>query len=161
MTRRQNLFDPVTGILNVKCRNCGCEITRENCVFIRNINITVLGQCLDCYRQYCKIAGANFRKKNVGYSKRKHLKERYNMTEDQLNELRNKQNNTCAICKKSFSDKIKPYVDHNHVTNEIRELLCNKCNVLVAMCNDNTQILANALSYLIKHTNFEDKDNAA
>lgn len=57
------------------------------------------------------------------------LKCRYNLTPEQFDSLLLKQDNRCAIC------RVKPdyilSIDHNHKTDEVRGLLCQRCNVAV------------------------------
>lgn len=39
------------------------------------------------------------------------------------------QDNKCAICGRDFSEfKVKPSVDHDHETGQVRSLLCVRCN---------------------------------
>jgi hypothetical protein len=77
------------------------------------------------------------------------LKRLYNITQEQYNELFNKQNGCCAICKKHQSIlKEKLNVDHNHLTGKIRGLLCTKCNRSLGNFNDDANILDNASNYL-------------
>lgn len=57
------------------------------------------------------------------------------------------QDNKCAICGVSFSDKIKPHLDHNHKTLKIRLFLCFKCNHGLAFVEDK-EFIEKALSYL-------------
>lgn len=53
----------------------------------------------------------------------------YGITLDQYNELLFKQNDRCAICERHKEEfKTNLAVDHNHVTGEIRGLLCSYCN---------------------------------
>jgi hypothetical protein len=59
------------------------------------------------------------------------------------------QNNRCAICFTDF-DGIKPQVDHNHMTNKIRGLLCGKCNKAVGLLQDDPEIVQSAVRYLSK-----------
>lgn len=62
-----------------------------------------------------------------------------------------KQNKECAICgtsrDKTNSD-IAFAVDHNHITGEVRGLLCNKCNQALGLLGDNKEGLKKALNYL-------------
>lgn len=67
-----------------------------------------------------------------------------------------KQDGVCKIClggdKRQWRDGRKQFlplcVDHNHDTGEIRGLLCNKCNVAIALLGENTDVLHNAIRYL-------------
>ena len=56
------------------------------------------------------------------------------------------QNGVCAICKKTEGKHLS--VDHNHVTGEIRGLLCSRCNLVIGRCNDDTKLLKAAILYL-------------
>jgi len=73
-----------------------------------------------------------FRGPNDGRSKDRReysLKKKYGITVKQYDELLEKQNQCCAICDKHASEfKTRLAVDHNHVTGEIRGLLCTYCN---------------------------------
>lgn len=73
-----------------------------------------------------------------------HLKNSYNITPDQLQELKNKQNNKCLLCSK----ETKLYVDHCHKSGKIRGLLCPKCNSALGLFFDNTDVLEKAIKYL-------------
>jgi hypothetical protein len=58
------------------------------------------------------------------------------------------QNNNCAICKNTCSSGMRLSVDHDHATNEIRGLLCGKCNRGLGMYDDNIELLKSAIIYL-------------
>jgi len=64
----------------------------------------------------------------------------------------NKQNGCCKICK-IHQSKLKSalHIDHNHSTNKIRGLLCNKCNQGLGLFNDNIILLTNSINYLKKN----------
>jgi Recombination endonuclease VII len=51
----------------------------------------------------------------------------YGLTEETYNALLERQNGTCAICGK----KAKLNIDHDHVTGQVRGLLCHGCNALL------------------------------
>ncbi len=58
-----------------------------------------------------------------------HLRRRYGITPTQYNELLEKQDGRCAVCRKPAEEFNKRLaVDHNHKTGEIRGLLCTYCN---------------------------------
>ena len=76
---------------------------------------------------------------------------RYNMNIDFFNEMLIYQDNKCSICKNNFKTNKHAFIDHDHITGNVRELLCPKCNALLGSCNDNIKILISAVSYLKKH----------
>jgi len=68
-----------------------------------------------------------------------------------LENLYEKQNCKCGICKKDIN--INPgnkdfAVDHDHDTMQVRGLLCMKCNRGLGLFNDNTDLLQAAIKYL-------------
>ena len=89
-----------------------------------------------------------------------HIERRYGLDECGYFELLNKQNNKCGICGITEEDFLlttgikrkitKFFVDHDHNTNEIRGLLCDKCNRGIGLLNDNIDTLRNAVAYLEK-----------
>lgn len=60
------------------------------------------------------------------------------------------QDGECAICGRSFSKPSDALIDHNHKTNEVRGLLCNKCNLGIGHFDDNPRIIIKANEYLSK-----------
>lgn len=89
------------------------------------------------------------------------LKTNFNITVAQYREMQGKQNDLCAICRRSetavnTSGKVKRLgVDHDHITGKIRELLCSNCNAVLGMANDNISILEAAIAYLKRHSSSE------
>lgn len=65
-------------------------------------------------------------KRNKEIYKQRQNKRLYKVTPEQISALHILQNNTCAICGKIFTST--PHVDHDHLTNEVRGLLCRRCN---------------------------------
>ena len=94
-----------------------------------------------------------WRKKNkekLRKQKRKEtLKKIYGITLNDYNEMFSNQSGCCAICGKHQSQENKALsVDHNHLTGEVRKLLCCKCNFLVGKIESNIDIIDNIFSYL-------------
>ena len=59
------------------------------------------------------------------------------------------QNNCCAICGIEATEmKRELSVDHNHETNKIRGLLCDRCNIGLGNFRDSTTLLSVAIEYL-------------
>ena len=85
-------------------------------------------------------------------SRKSKLKLKYGITIKQYDIMRSSQNDECALCKTPFDSNTNiPHIDHNHLTNQVRGLLCFKCNVLLGAAEDNTQRLEAAIRYLINH----------
>lgn len=66
--------------------------------------------------------------------------------------LQKEQKDRCAICDMHAAENGKGLaLDHDHETDAIRGLLCNKCNLLIGMADDNPALLRAAAEYLEKH----------
>ena len=84
------------------------------------------------------------------------IKNRYNLSEEELILLVKKQDCKCAICVKELiisrsleeNKSTDLCVDHCHTTNRDRGLLCRDCNFALGLFKDNTNNLANAIKYL-------------
>lgn len=74
--------------------------------------------------------------------------ENYGITADQLLALEARQGGLCAICSKPCTEGRSLSVDHCHVTQNIRGLLCRACNIGLGSFRDSPDLLARAASYL-------------
>lgn len=86
--------------------------------------------------------------------RRNNYKKKFNITEEDIVLLTNKQKGCCAICKESlvFPDSEKHFaVDHNHNTGKVRGLLCETCNRGLGLFSDSVDNLEEAVSYLRTH----------
>lgn len=59
------------------------------------------------------------------------------------------QNYQCAICGETLFPK--PNLDHCHTTGALREFLCARCNGILGMAKDSTELLRKMIRYLEKH----------
>lgn len=85
----------------------------------------------------------NDRQRNYKY------KSNYGINIEIYNELFNKQNGCCAICKKhQIEFKKHLHVDHDHITGKVRGLLCHNCNLAIGRLQDSPVIIASALEYV-------------
>jgi hypothetical protein len=88
----------------------------------------------------------------------RNLKRKFNLTRDQFIAKSDSQNNVCAICKEvetsidGRTGSLKNLaVDHCHITNKIRDLLCNRCNTTIGKAGDNPELLIEMTNYILKH----------
>lgn len=82
------------------------------------------------------------------YNFLKKLHYNYGLSKDDYNRMLDEQDSKCLICDKRFTDKLKPCVDHNHETGEIRGLLCIYCNTMLGYAKDSCRILEKGIVYL-------------
>lgn len=78
----------------------------------------------------------------------------YGVTKENFESRLLEQENKCAVCKQVFIKT--PHIDHDHITDKVRDLLCSSCNHLLGFAHDSIQILLNAVEYLRKHGVQED-----
>lgn len=84
------------------------------------------------------------------------LKRNYGLTIQQYNAMFEAQKGCCAICSKHQSTlPVRLCVDHSHVTNKVRGLLCHACNKGLGLFQDNKDLLLNAAKYLNQFSNFQ------
>jgi len=80
------------------------------------------------------------------------IKNKYDITPQQLDNLYAEQNDSCKICNTHKDENITHKgvlcIDHSHDNYEIRGLLCGKCNTAIGLLNDDPEILTKAVEYL-------------
>ena len=98
---------------------------------------------------------ANPEKAYLG-TRRLDLKCKYGITLEQYDQMFDAQGGVCAICgePEAVANKhgvCRLSVDHDHETNKVRMLLCNKCNHGLGLFDENLEKLLKAMHYLIVH----------
>jgi Recombination endonuclease VII len=83
------------------------------------------------------------------------IKREYGITPEDFYEQLEVQNGACAICGKEPPEGHDLHIDHCHVTNVFRGLLCGNCNRGIGIFQDSPDFLLNAAEYLQK---FVDSD---
>ena len=81
-------------------------------------------------------------------------KANYGISQETFDLILARQENRCAICKRIFdttAHRLKPNVDHDHKTREVRALLCGYCNSALGELQDDPQIVLRAYEYLKLH----------
>ena len=82
-----------------------------------------------------------------------HLQRTYGITLDTFNGMVSTQSSRCACCGSSEpGGKHNQWcVDHDHVTNKVRELLCKDCNIVLGIVSDSPTHLKKLIQYIAKH----------
>ena len=78
------------------------------------------------------------------------VRRKFGLTPEQYQQKIEDHSGRCAICG-NVPDK-RLCVDHNHITGQIRGLLCSKCNTAIALLKENVDILNAAQEYLMKYS---------
>jgi hypothetical protein len=108
--------------------------------------------CKECDKKKGLQKRANMSKtEKVARDFKDNLKKKYGMTIDNYQKLYNAQQGCCAICGKHRSEQVRNLaVDHCHISNEIRSLLCGNCNPGLGYFLDSKELLLKAVAYLEK-----------
>lgn len=86
------------------------------------------------------------------YLKNRMLKLNYGIDLDTYNKMFQDQNGCCAICGRHQSEfKLSLAVDHCHLENKVRSLLCSNCNTGLGNLRDSKELLVKAIKYLESH----------
>jgi hypothetical protein len=109
-----------------KCKNCYAKELRR-LAKEKDYNLFIQKN-----REYSRKWNKDNKNKNQGY----YYYRQYGITFDEYTKLCTNQNNKCAICNKPCKVWNKLSVDHNHITGEIRGLLCLRCNVKLGVLED-------------------------
>ena len=130
----------------MNCNFCNKPFTDDDYVGLDKASGVPRWLCVSCKKQY---------------QRRKNLKVRYNITEDELDLMLEFYEHKCAICESEIQGSA-VYIDHCHNTNAIRGALCKKCNSAIGYLKDDIYILERAVRYL-KHgkENFRERYQAA
>ena len=102
------------------------------------------GECRKWYQANREHALAYMRSRSIA---------RYGLTDGQYAVLYAQQGGTCAICKQPETAKVRGTVcrlsiDHDHITGQVRGLLCKNCNIAIGNFHNDPTLLIAAAAYL-------------
>lgn len=81
--------------------------------------------------------------------RRMNLKRKYGITPLEYDNLLIEQGGKCKICGVSYKKYNRELsVDHDHITGEIRGLLCQRCNTLIGYLEKNSKLIPIVYNYL-------------
>ena len=99
--------------------------------------------------------------KSRKFQRQQHLKEHYQLSLVDFDNLLKAQTGKCAICQRDIfhrGDRVASdtaCVDHDHKTGRVRGLLCTNCNGGIGRLKDSEEIILSALAYIRKHATQE------
>lgn len=100
------------------------------------------GKCRPCYNTWQRAYTKRIR--SPKYYKTVDLKRRYGLGLNDYEHMLADQDNACAICKR----EVTLVVDHNHMTKQVRGLLCGRCNRALGMIEENPELADELAVYL-------------
>lgn len=87
---------------------------------------------------------------------------KYGVSPELYKALHGHQHGLCAVCQKpevaksAFGPETRELcVDHNHTTQQVRALLCSKCNMAIGLIGEDILILRAMIQYLEIHSNVQ------
>jgi len=106
------------------------------------------------WRQKNIDAVKRYRTENRQKNYRQELVRKYGVELTWFDEKLKTQGNVCVCCKRQFefgNKQTTPHVDHCHSTGKVRGILCNRCNTVLGLCEDNKELFKNLIGYLECH----------
>ena len=105
-------------------------------------------RCKSCSSGYHKerngteVGKANQRERNLQWC--------YGISSEKYDEMLSNQDGGCAICgtPESESKRGVLFVDHCHVSGDVRGLLCHYCNSAIGYFKDDKELMSKAMEYL-------------
>lgn len=95
------------------------------------------------------LANIRYGKLDAKRKKARALRLNYGLRFEEFQDLIEKQGGACAVCGRADWNGKAPHVDHDHLTGNIRGILCVSCNFAVGHVHDDPKI-AQALSDYLK-----------
>ena len=77
-----------------------------------------------------------------------HIKNTYNLSYEQFNDMHKNQNGLCKICGQPPRGKKSLHIDHCHESGKVRGLLCVTCNWFMGKVDDNIVTMTNLIEYI-------------
>ena len=103
--------------------------------------------CKECHRAQVRRSNLDNPIRAAEVSRRSTLKYQYGMSIEEYDALLASQDGVCAICG-SLPVKKRLAVDHDHTTNDVRGLLCTRCNTTLGRMKDDPALLRRAADYV-------------
>jgi hypothetical protein len=160
--RKMHHMDP-PGILHSACIECEQKV-ELCCNCSVKPRLAYASRCRDCWNEQNR-ANKKKRPRKLRNPKPKTistqdrmLRYNYNITKDEYDLMLLHQGGVCAICGNGETSvypktgKVRSLsVDHSHETGEVRELLCQRCNLVLGRIEQDYSLVKKCLKYLKRH----------
>ena len=102
-------------------------------------------------RERAKVYRAANRDRVNELARLQRIEKKYGLTPEQYAQMLFEQGGKCKICNELPDTGSKLVVDHDHMTGNVRALLCSQCNSGLGMFQDSSETLYSAVYYLQEH----------
>lgn len=138
------------------CKDCNIELTEFNKVYLA---LRQKNRCKTCYNEHQKIWRINNPSSRSRTTRQNKIVSKYGITLQKFDEMARSQGGVCAACRSPNNIEGRELtVDHDHITGEIRGLLCHSCNLVLGLVGDSLERLLDLHEYLRNH---QEKFNAS
>jgi len=127
----------------------GHELVNEN-IYVNPSNGD--RACRTCRKERADFWNARRTPENIEKIRIRKLWALYEITEERYQEMWAEQKGLCYLCGQPELDGRRLSVDHDHRTEQIRKLLCRRCNTALGSLNDDVALLLRAVQYLREHS---------
>ena len=106
-------------------------------------------QCKECTKERVK----RYKRENQDRERNNHLRRAYGISLADYKRMLNEQDGKCACCgTEEAGGKHGTWnVDHDHITGDVRQLLCKDCNIVLGIVQDSPEHLERLIAYILKH----------
>ena len=123
------------------CRRCGIEKPKDS--------FGVHSCTKDGLKVYCRPC-------RVELNRERSLLKDYGLTLEAYDAMFLTQKGLCACCEqpetsRKRTNRLGLSVDHDHVTGEVRQLLCHRCNLALGLLQDDPELCSKMQKYATKH----------
>lgn len=118
------------------------------------------------YKKHCDARKAQAHLYRLAHLEERHIKDRayyaankqklldcqrrikYGLTREAFDNMVNLQGGVCAICGVKNWNGRKPHVDHDHISGQVRGILCHRCNSAIGLVGEKIIVLVRMIEYL-------------
>ena len=126
------------------CPGCRREVPRSDFAKNRTSRDGLTAYCRPCHNAKSKATYTRL----YGSTRSYHLKRRYGITSAEFDAMSEAQGGVCALCRR----RPPQHVDHDHLTGQVRGLLCSGCNQGLGNFRDDAAVLRLAADYVARHS---------
>jgi len=138
---------------NPQCKKCCNQYSTQYAKTHRGITRKAVSKWTKNNPEKNRYKSKRWKSNNPEYRREYELKTRYGLTLEDYKQLIKDQDGKCAICGEVAQDTLSSlFVDHDHITGEIRGLLCIRCNAGIGFLQDSPIICREAANYLEKNS---------